>query len=62
MTEPVDPRSREFLKNTDAFFAIGFVFFVLGLSGDNNAAFLAIGLAFIVIGVAGRARKPKGDQ
>ena len=62
MTEPVDPRSGEFLKSSDAFFAIGFVFFVLGLSGDNNAAFLAIGLAFIAIGVAGRARKPKGDQ
>jgi hypothetical protein len=50
------------LKSSDAFFAIGFVFFVLGLSGDNNAAFLAIGLAFIAIGVAGRPRKPTGDQ
>lgn len=62
MTEPVDPKSGMSLKNTDAFFAIGFVFFVLGLTGDNNAAFLAIGLAFIAIGAAGRARKPKGDQ
>lgn len=62
MTEPVDPKSGQSLKNTDAFFAIGFVFFVLGLSGDNNAAFLAIGIAFIAIGLAGRMRKPKGDK
>lgn len=62
MTEPVDPKSGQSLKNSDAFFAIGFVFFVLGLSGDNNAAFLAIGIAFIAIGLAGRVRKPKGDK
>jgi len=62
MTEPVDTKSGQPLKNTDAFFAIGFVFFVLGLSGDNNAAFLAIGLAYIVVGVAGRVRKPKVDK
>ena len=62
MTEPVDPKSVQSLRNTDAFFAIGFVFFVLGLTGDNNAAFLAIGIAFLVIGLAGRIRSRKGDR
>jgi hypothetical protein len=62
MTEPVEPKSGPSLKNTDAFFAIGFVFFVLGLSGDNNSAFLAIGIAFLVIGIGGRARARKGDR
>jgi len=62
MTEPVEPKSGPGLKNTDAFFAIGFVFFVLGLSGDNNSAFLAIGIAFLVIGIGGRARSRKGDR
>ena len=62
MSEPVDTKSGQSLRNTDAFFAIGFVFFVLGLSGDNNAAFLAIGIAFLVIGLAGRIRPRKGDH
>jgi len=62
MTEPVEPKSGPTLQNTDAFFAIGFVFFVLGLSGDNNSAFLAIGIAFLVIGIGGRARSRKGDR
>jgi hypothetical protein len=62
MTEPVEPKSGPTLQNTDAFFAIGFVFFVLGLSGDNNSAFLAIGIAFLVIGIGGRARARKGDR
>lgn len=60
MTEPADPKPGPSLKNTDAFFAIGFVFFVLGLSGENNLAFLAVGIAFIAIGIAGRARKRGG--
>lgn len=59
MTQPDEPRAGQSLKSTDAFFAIGFVFFVLGLTGDNNAAFLAVGLAMLAIGFAGRARSRK---
>lgn len=62
MTEPVDPKTGGSLRNTDTFFAVGFVFFVLGLTGDNNVAFMAVGLAFFGIGVAGRSRARKGDK
>ncbi len=42
-----------------AFFAVGLVFFILGVSG--RTAFLGVGIAFFVIGLAllGQAKKEK---
>ena len=45
-----------------AFFSIGLVFFILGVSG--NTAFLGVGIAFFVIGLSliAKARKDQGTD
>ncbi len=47
------------MKSTDSFLALGFVFFVLGMTGDNNATFLILGIVFLIIGAGARFRSGK---
>ncbi|MFN4092635.1 MAG: hypothetical protein ACK4FG_07045 [Brevundimonas sp.] len=55
-----DVKGGRTMKSTDSFLVLGFVFLVLGMTGDNNATFLILGMVFLIIGAGARFRSGKG--